>query len=61
MAEYNVKRYFENHLNELKDKRILNLCIVDYLGNRTKWITLNNDSIEVLIEFLEAQKTIENE
>lgn len=57
MAEYSDKTYYEDQLKKLKDTKTINVCLVDYRGERTNWIMLNNDSIEVLIEFLEAQKT----
>jgi len=57
MAEYSDKTYYQEQLNKLTDKYILNVCLIDYSGNSTKWMMLNNDSIEVLIEFLESQKT----
>lgn len=57
MPKFSDKTYYEDQLTKLKDRKTVNVCLIDYRGERTNWLMLNNDSIEVLIEFLESQKT----
>ena len=48
--------YYENQLSLLTDKTTVSVHFIDFSGNKTKYMNLNVDSIDVFIEFLKGEK-----
>lgn len=48
--------YYESELNKLTDKQTLTIQLSDYSGNKTKYMNVNSESVDVLIKFLQGEK-----
>ena len=49
--------YYSSQLQRLNDFTEVNVKFIDYDGNSTNNLNLNNESIDVIIEFLKELKT----
>jgi hypothetical protein len=45
--------YYKSNIDKLDLSGLLSLCIIDDKGNKTKWMSLNRESVYVLIGLLE--------
>ena len=48
--------YYQNQMARLKDKTTISVQFNDYEGNKTNYMNLNLESVDVLINFLQAEK-----
>lgn len=48
--------YYSTQLSRLKDFTEVNIKFIDYDGNSTNNMNLNNESIDIIIEFLKELK-----
>jgi len=48
--------YYESQLSQLTDKQVLTIQISDFSGNRTKYMNINSESVDVFIKFLQNEK-----
>ncbi|MCK9370564.1 hypothetical protein M0R04_11695 [Candidatus Dojkabacteria bacterium] len=56
---YNIedrKEYYKKQLDLLKELDYVTVMLTDFKGNKTNAMSLNSDSVAVLIEFLQQFK-----
>lgn len=56
-----MNNYYKNQLKLLQNFELINIQLSDFDGNKTKNMSLNAESIDVLIDFLNKLKEYQKE